>query len=752
NPDENDTFTANQLRRKVWDMTGHLPEIVEGGAGAPTTNVIAIGDPAKNTAVASLISTWPEATGKASKCEGYLLGVKDGSIVIRGFDQKGTFYGCQTLILLLESYRTARIGNLFCYDYPDLAWRGMFVRVRYAFDVEFLKELISEVVARYKLNVLELDVAYGTQWTSHPELYLGDPAIASHTTDLIPIVPHARQHFIEPIPHLNGWVHTSEFHTANTMNTLLRENRTWPDPAPEVENICPRNPASVQLVHELMDELIEIFQPRYFQTGWDEISALSHSSCPYCSGTNPISSFSEFLWNDYNYLSAKGITPIMWGDMLREDMNGNDPTPNDPGWGTWRTLASMPKGTIIQDWDYSSKTDFPSLQTWNNNGSPSLGAPFGLGSGYVGKENIFYWGKSAKKYGVLGGVAFNKYHPGYKESDLLDGAQITNLGCYTYMAEWTWSPEKPYWNPLPYSAEDAIRQRISPDTPYSLTAAMSGADVDLQWTNPPDTAFQATWICYRTDRYPTDPIDGVFVCDLAGSPNGSMAYTHTTVPMGATVYYAAFSHDSVRHFSPVATASVANGTPLSPTALSSISDGETVSVNGIVTAVYDGFFYIEDEDRITGIRVESDEIVVEGNIRTITGPLGKTGMERSITALLVTGTDIKDPVLDPVAMPNSVIGGADKGFTPGSGGFGLNNVGILISSVGSKGVVAPDNSYFFIDDGSVPGGIKVILTETKTPISIPSGTYFMVTGASSLDSDGKAIIRPRDQGDIVVLR
>ncbi len=60
-PDERDTFTATQLRRKVWDMTGHCPNIVEGTPGAPTTNVIAVGAADRNSSVASIIAAWPDA-------------------------------------------------------------------------------------------------------------------------------------------------------------------------------------------------------------------------------------------------------------------------------------------------------------------------------------------------------------------------------------------------------------------------------------------------------------------------------------------------------------------------------------------------------------------------------------------------------------------------------------------------------------------------------------------------------------------
>ncbi|MDO8685032.1 MAG: glycoside hydrolase family 20 zincin-like fold domain-containing protein [Armatimonadota bacterium] len=750
-PNDNDTFTANQLRRKVWDMTGYLPDIIEGGAGAPTTNVIAIGDPARNTAVASIIATWPEATGLASKSEGYILGVKESSIVIRGFDQSGTFYGCQTLIQLLENFGTARISPLFCYDYPDLAMRGTMVRAWDYVDSVFLKEVISEVMARHKLNVLQIDMGMRVLWPSHPELYYGMPPedqSPNPTTIqmMAPIADFAKQHFMDVVPAGPSWSHADGMITMSTMNTLLRENRSEADPSPDLETLCHRNPAAQQIMHDLWNDMITWFNPNYIHAGWDEISAIGHSSCPYCAGVSKTTLFKEFLTSDRDWMAARGIQMIMWADMLRPDMNGGSP------WNLSQVAATMPKDIILEDWEYThlpQHDNEASVQRWNSYGIPSLASPYG---GYTPFEyNIYRWASLAEQYDTRGLVAFNKFRCGSKQGVFNNVNQWMEVGNMIFYGEWSWTANTPTYTPLPYDGETTLRGIISPDKPSGFIASLNGSAVNLNWTNPPDSTFQYTWIIYRTDRFPTDPTDGVFVAEVAGAPNSSGFFSHASAPMGATIYYAAFSHDGVRHFSPIVTASVANGSPYATPALSSIPDGETVSVNGIVTAIYDGFFYIEDEKRITGIRVESDEAVSIGAIRMITGPLGKTGMERSITALLVTGTDIKDPVLDPVAMPNSVIGGSDKGFTPGAGVVGLNNVGILISSVGSKEVVAPDNSYFFIDDGSVPGGIKVMLTGTKLPITIPSGTYFMVTGASSLDSDGKAVIRPRDQGDIVAV-
>ena len=734
--DSKDLFAAKLLRRKVWDMTGQLLSIVQGGTGAPTTNIIAIGDQAKNTAVESIISSWSDAAGKVSRPEGYMLGIRADSIVITGFDQRGTFWGLQTFIQLLEQFRTNQIAGLFCYDYPDSPWRGTYFRVRQKFDVPFIKQVFSEVAARYKMNELVFDISYGTIWNSHPELYVGDPAAASRMSDMVSLPDYCRDYCIEPIPYCSSWVHAWEWITSGPLNNSLRERPTAPDDDPQPETLCPRNPAAQALVHDLWEELIGIFHPTYMHIGWDEIGALSDASCPYCAGQDPVASFNTFLWNDFNYLNARGIRPIMWGDMLDAGTNGSQ-------WNTYQVLPTMPKAMIINDWDYGTTTDHTTLATWNAHGLSSLGAGYGIYA--PGISNIYYWGTSARKYGAYGLSSFNKWRPGYRAT-----ADWGELSMWVHTAAWGWNSGNPNYTPAPFNAQTELLAQLAPDVPTSLTASVVSGGVRLAWTNPSVTPLQGTWIVYRTDRFPTDPIDGILVGDVNGSPNAAMTFTHSAAPLGATIYYAAFSHDSVRHFSPVVTATVNNGAPLALGSLGTYPDSKALNVGQcIVTAVYQHCFYVEDANGLNGIRVESTETVSEGNILTINGLIGKTGVERSLTALSVLVTGQKTPPLAPPTLNNSAVGGADRGYVPGAtGGVGTNNVGLLVRSFGQIQNIDPNGEFFYINDGCSANGVKVKLIGGTTSMSAPAGQYAVVTGISCLDTDGSPMVWPRSQIDI----
>ena len=529
NPDANEQNTATQLQRKVWDMTGYLPAIVYGGSS--TSNVIAIGDPARCPAVSSIIATFPEASGKAAKSEGYMLGVKDTSIVIRGFDSAGTFYGCQTLIQVLEYYRTTRIAPLFCYDYPELAWRGAYFRFKWEHDWDFTKELISEMMARYKLNRIAPEIHMAS--VSHPEIPIPNPTPVT-LGSAIDILNFMRLHYVTDIV-------------------------TWfpgpPQDGTQYPEECLLDQTRINRINDLWSDVATYLNPQYVHTHASEISALG------CAAERAVYSnewlYNTMLWQNYNgTYTAHGMTPLIWGDMLRPDWNGGPPN------NTAGAVATMPGNMIIADWEYglpgNVPTDYPSLDRWISYGRKALGVPYGFGSYpaynqyYGDKENIYYWANAVYNRSgahpdlMLGIMAFNKYMIKDRNLVVSDTFEQQLLGCFPYYGEWGWNPNGRNWSPYPYgNGWGMVLRELAPARVSNLTATPSGSNVNLAWTNPSDSTFQAAYIVYRTDRYPTSPIDGTYLADVAGS-----SYTHTGAP--AQVYYGVFSHDNVRHFSPVA--------------------------------------------------------------------------------------------------------------------------------------------------------------------------------------------------------
>lgn len=198
-----------------------------------------------------------------------------------------------------------------------------------------------------------------------------------------------------------------------------------------------------------------------------------------------------------------------------------------------------------------------------------------------------------------------------------------------------------------------------------------------------------------------------------------------------------------------------------PGALKRLATGRLARMPvAIVTAAFDGFFYIEDENRAGGIRVNwsgevsvEDKVDVTGEIRT------NSDGERYIKAssVIVSGSS----PIKPVGMPNSRLGGADWLYEPitGSGQqgagrkVGLNTIGLLVTTWGKVTNVAPGEFYINdgakISDGSGAIGVKVLIDGPNPPAF---GTTAVVTGVVSCYKSGGntfACLRVRTQSDIL---
>ena len=148
-------------------------------------------------------------------------------------------------------------------------------------------------------------------------------------------------------------------------------------------------------------------------------------------------------------------------------------------------------------------------------------------------------------------------------------------------------------------------------------------------------------------------------------------------------------------------------------------DGSNVNLSGkIVSAVYDGMFYIEETDRAWGVAVAGGASVAEGDVVSILGTMSTIEGERVVSASSVAVAGNGENVPGPVSMPCRSLGGGPYGlYTPGVlGGMGLNNVGLLVRCAGRVTGVAPDQTFFYIDDGSSQedgsgyAGVRVALT------------------------------------------
>ena len=179
--------------------------------------------------------------------------------------------------------------------------------------------------------------------------------------------------------------------------------------------------------------------------------------------------------------------------------------------------------------------------------------------------------------------------------------------------------------------------------------------------------------------------------------------------------------------------------------------------NKIITASFDGAFYVEDSNRSSGLRILFSQNVTPGDLAEITGQMVLDNEERTLQATSVSSTaGNRSGIPTALYLNNRSVGGGNffwnqngedcgqRGITRGSG---LNNIGLLIKTSGAFTYV--DASTFTIDDGS---GVDIKCVVPDDVALNPGWTYVSVTGISSCEKDGvelHRLLRVRSQSDIM---
>lgn len=149
---------------------------------------------------------------------------------------------------------------------------------------------------------------------------------------------------------------------------------------------------------------------------------------------------------------------------------------------------------------------------------------------------------------------------------------------------------------------------------------------------------------------------------------------------------------------------------------------EPVYIDSIgVTAVFPTKFYVEQENRAAGIRVESAQSLSPNQKVGLFGIVGLAdGCEPALLDCKVVPGDI-GPVINPLGM-----------VTRSIGGLGLCTTGLLVRVAGKVTSVVSDG--FYLDDGSGhlnPEGGAGVKIWTGSPNSVTKDTFVAVTGAVS---------------------
>ena len=264
--------------------------------------------------------------------EGYTLVVNEDIVIIKGH----AIYGALTLLQLCE-HGELKTGVLT--DSPDCSFRGYRVYLPgRKFFSDFYK--MVDTIVYYKFNYLSLEIGGAMEYKRHPEIneawkkfcdemreYSGKTneiqrgfawaKDSIHTEngdgdiltqdEVRALVEYCRYRGLKVYPEAPTLSHSDYICLAHP-EIREREEDPYPD------TYCPNHPDTYKIVFDVLDEIVDVFEPEVVNIGHDELYTVG--ICPRCKGKFPDDLYAQDIKTIRDYLAEKGIKTMMWGEKL----------------------------------------------------------------------------------------------------------------------------------------------------------------------------------------------------------------------------------------------------------------------------------------------------------------------------------------------------------------------------------------------------------------------------------------------------
>ncbi|UCD28641.1 MAG: family 20 glycosylhydrolase [Planctomycetota bacterium] len=258
--------------------------------------------------------------------EAYSLRAEQNRIVIMGKTGEGILNGLRTLAQLAID---GPIPQCEINDAPDFSMRGAhlcyhLIRESLAYNVPNFQSLLSQIdrLASMKVNTVLLELESMFPYQKHKKISC---KIAFTPDQINQLRDRLDTHHIQIIPLVQCLGHAYNVLTHDE----YAEYRELPD---YIQQYCPTNPKVIDLYMEFVDEYLQFFPHiKQWHLGGDESRMLGR--CPRCKAKEKELGRSR-LYVDHvgeiaRRVAAKGITPMLWSDMMEHHPEAMDLLPTE---------------------------------------------------------------------------------------------------------------------------------------------------------------------------------------------------------------------------------------------------------------------------------------------------------------------------------------------------------------------------------------------------------------------------------------
>lgn len=277
------------------------------------------------------------------KAESYTLDITENSIVIKGADEAGVFYGVQSLKqLFIEAGKS--LPETHISDEPAYPYRGFMLDCgRYFFTKEAVM-LFIDMMALHKLNYFHWHLTDDQGWRAQllDNILLTEiGAYRTHTNfgstphggfytkkEMKEIVMYAHKKCIKVIPEIDSPGHVvSAIAAYPQLSCFDRELNVATHCGVKHDVLCVGKESTFDFMFSVFDEILEVFTDGIIHIGGDEVPTTRWNICPHCQrrmkeeGLENIEDLHAYYLNRIaSHIRSKGSKSIMWNDSVKEYM------------------------------------------------------------------------------------------------------------------------------------------------------------------------------------------------------------------------------------------------------------------------------------------------------------------------------------------------------------------------------------------------------------------------------------------------
>ena len=260
----------------------------------------------------------------------------------------------------------------------EFAVKGLHVSTSARGDRELWDRFIREALPAEGVNLLVMEINYGYQYESCPQVCGEDGLSAAEVKRLVAACADVG---VELVPQINAFGHQSWGGKSGGLLRAFPEFDERPDIPQEAgqetlycRSWCPLIPEVHDVFLPIVDEMADVCGAKQFHFGMDEVFLIAEEKCPRCNGKDPAELFAGEVTKLHDHLAAAGRTMWMWADRFIDSEEFATGKWEGAANGTAPSVDMVAKDIVMCDWHYERAFDTP--QYFAAKGFPVLACPW----------------------------------------------------------------------------------------------------------------------------------------------------------------------------------------------------------------------------------------------------------------------------------------------------------------------------------------------------------------------------------------